>query len=182
MEKFEYVFFGSFEGNDYTDYGNRAEKSCILALRRKYPSLLSNNGIFIHHLYPWFGYSCDGYIPDCNLLIEIKSPVIGERIPAEEFNATNCKFLTLCDENLQLKRKHKFYGQIQLGLFLLGLTASKLIVYSEFSDSFLELNVPYDEEFCSNFIPALTNVYFTKYLKFLAERKQAHLNALRMHH
>lgn len=52
--KFEYMFFGSFKGNDFTEYGNRAEKSCVQALKQKY-----SNGIFIHYLYPWFGYNCD---------------------------------------------------------------------------------------------------------------------------
>lgn len=112
------------------------------------------------------------------MLFEIKSPVIRERIPAEEFNEKNCNFLTLVGENLQLKEKHQYFGQIQLGLFLLGLTVGKLIVYSEFLHSFLEINVPYNHKFCNNFIPTLTNLYFTKYLHFLAHNKKTHLNAL----
>ena len=177
-QKLESTFFSQFSGNAATEHGNKSEITCLKALERKYPIFVSNLGFFVNSKYPWFGYSLDG-IQGKDELIEIKSPVIGEELPAEQFSEKNCPCLRLIGENLELKKKHKFYGQIQLGLCVLGLKKAKLVLYSSLSDTFREFSVPYDAQFCEEFIPALRNLYFTRYLPFLYEKKQDTVNALR---
>lgn len=170
--------FASFGGNAATNHGNEGEILCCNLLSAKYESsFIRNFGLFINIHYPWLGYSPDGIVITGGrvYLIEIKSPTCGKKIPAELFNAKNVKCLTMEGENLVLKRRHRYYGQIQLGLFLLGLNHSRLLLYSEKSNSYLKIEVPYDYAFCKTFIVSLTSLYFSKFLPFVWEKKRVQI-------
>lgn len=73
---------------------------------------------------------------------------------------------------LHLKKKRTYYCQIQLGLFLFGLNLGKLIIFSKCDSSFVEIDVPYDENFCKEVFISLNELYFQKYLLFLMSNKR----------
>lgn len=46
-----------------------------------------------------------------------------------------------------LKQKHAYYGQVQLGMFLLNLDTTDFCLYSSYNDSIFIIHVKRDEVF-----------------------------------
>jgi len=79
-------------------------------------------GSFVHPILPWLGFSPDGIMLDENqnpaVLLEIKCLQVGKTTAASDL----CEVVSCYDrKNNNLKEKHGYYGQIQLGMLLLGL-------------------------------------------------------------
>lgn len=157
---------------------------CSILLKEKYATFYDKLGIFVHTKCPWFGFSPDGILVRNNrkILVEIKTPDVGQtcdclkpncrrNCSSATFTEKNISCLTRKGENLELKKKHSYYAQIQLGLYLLGLQTGILVLYSEFGNDFREFVVPYDSVFCKDFVPTLSELYFTKFLPFLEGKK-----------
>lgn len=127
-----------------------------------------NVGFFININYPWFGFSADGLLQDGEktILIEIKSPTLGEKTSGIDL----WQLLPyLKEENgaLVLKKKHSYYGQIQLGLFLYGLEVCKLCIFCQCNSSVLKINVPFDVTFCKEMVCCLSEINFKDFLPYL---------------
>lgn len=73
--------------------------------------------------------------------------------------------------DIRLKKKHTYYGQIQLGMGLLGLHEALLIVYSSHSKTFLNITVQFDKEFTQDLIETVTRKYFCNMLHFYCINK-----------
>jgi len=72
------------------------------------------------------------------------------------------KYINVNNGELSLKSKHKYYAQIQLGLFLCNLDNAYLIRYSTFDNSILTIQVKFDITFCQEFYNVLTSIYFNE--------------------
>lgn len=72
---------------------------------------------------------------------------------------------------LALKKKHTYYAQIQISLYVLKLRQCWLYVYTT-NDS-LTLKIDRDEAFLAEAIPKLREFYFTRYLTCLNEIVQS---------
>lgn len=77
------------------------------------------------------------------------------------------KFISSCNcldfdsvRGLRLKQKHAYYGQVQLGMALLSLPECDFVLYSPKSKTFLNIIVPFDEEFARMMIEKITCNYF----------------------
>lgn len=82
----------------------------------------------------------------------------------------SCSYLQIsADTGITLKKKHEYYGQIQLGLAVLNLPECDLILYSSKSRSFLNVSVPFDEEFAKNLLIKISYNFFTKMLQYACE-------------
>lgn len=93
-------------------------------------------------------------------LLEIKCPVEGVTKTAVEL-AGHLDYVTIDDEfKYGLKSNHKYYGQIQLGLFLLGFETCDFVIYSSYDSSFFKVTVTKDNNFLTKMIPCITEVYF----------------------
>ncbi|KAJ8976152.1 hypothetical protein NQ317_018091 [Molorchus minor] len=116
--------------------------------------------LVVPHNNPWLGFSPDGVIVENNVpikLFEIKCPFIGKQKPIRD-----------CLENLaylekgtwNLKKKHIYFGQVQLGMAILNLFSCDFVLYSSFDESLFIINVPFDEPFCQQMLAKLQQNFF----------------------
>lgn len=100
-----------------------------------YKHLTQNNvqllGLVVHPFCPWLGVSPDGVCLEKQILIEIKCLVPKSD---EEFHVllNKVKYLkNISQENANylLNKKHKYYAQVQIGMFLLNLKSCDFIVF-----------------------------------------------------
>ncbi|XP_031329650.1 uncharacterized protein LOC116160569 isoform X1 [Photinus pyralis] len=124
-------------------------------------------GLVVSHFNSWLGYSPDGIIVDQDgnpkELIEIKCPfagateTIGSVVP-------KLKYLQLEDNIYELKKKHKYFAQVQLGMAMLNVFNCKFIIYCSFDKSMLILDVPYNYDFSKTLLFNVKGKYFKKML------------------
>ena len=87
----------------------------------------------MNHMAPWLEYSPDGILMN-KCIVEIKSPKVGKTRTAADV-AKELPSLTNINRLMVLKEKHKFYCQIQLGMFLSNLKLCDFIIYCSFDSS-----------------------------------------------
>jgi len=51
---------------------------------------------------------------------------------------------------MRLAQRHKYYGQVQLGMALTGLKMCQFVVYASFDDSIEVIEVPFDQSFAES--------------------------------
>ena len=61
-------------------------------------------------------------------------------------------FLNVRGENVQLKRKHRYFSQVQLSMAVLGVDVCDLAVYNKVEDRVLVVRVPRDRDHCRGLI------------------------------
>lgn len=145
--------------NKFIKYGKKFES----VARNKYIEKTGNNvvecGLLLHDLEKWVGYSPDGVVVNNDVptkLIEIKCPYDGKILNAEALK-NNVTFL---DEFGNLRKRHKFYGQVQMGLAMLNLQSADFIIYSSFDDNIEIINVDFDQEFADNLMTTAKHSFF----------------------
>ncbi|OXU27636.1 hypothetical protein TSAR_004165, partial [Trichomalopsis sarcophagae] len=99
------------------------------------------------------------YYDECILigLLEIKCPFIGKKL---DISATiiNCvgKCLEVKGEQIQLKEKHSYYGQVQLGMALINVEITDFVIYSAVDNEVFILKVKRND---NNIRKMLTTYY-----------------------
>lgn len=166
--KVQKVFFSNFSGNADTKHGVQNEGEAKRKYEEDYGTSVTEIGLVIREEIPWLGYSPDGIVND--VLIEVKCPVAGKKMTAAEVVLQMKCFKT--DENnvLEFKTNHKFYAQIQLGMFLLNLKKCHFIVYATFDKSSMDFEIDYDETYILGLIASLKNAYFSYMLPVISEK------------
>lgn len=161
------VFPKSWGGNAATKHGKRMEPKAKLAYEQKNCVHITETGLIIPADRPWMCYSPDGIIVSQKALVEIKCPVSGQTMTASTAVRT-CHFIVF-DNNQKphLRKRHPYYGQVQLGMYLLNLQTCHFLVYASFDHSFVDVEVPYDQSFISDFINVLDQTYFNRILPYL---------------
>lgn len=137
-KKIKRLLTNNFTGNANTSYGLIHEMVARKRFSEAFSLKIIEGGLIVHQDYPFLGYSPDGLIikADERQLLEIKCPVEGLTKSATEL-VQHLDYLEIdSDSKYVLKKKHKFYGQIQLGLFLLNMNICELIIYSSYDNSF----------------------------------------------
>lgn len=74
-------------------------------------------------------------------------------------------------EVFKLKKRHAYYGQVQLGMAILNIKETDLALYSSQSDTLLKINVPFDEDFAKRLLITVTK-YFKNMLHVFCERNK----------
>jgi putative phage-type endonuclease len=145
-------------------YGKNTEAAAFSSYQKEEP-LVKRSGFCVNPTYPWLGCSPDGIVVEKRKLLEIKCPV---KLKNEPFSLEHCKFLEQSDsDNLSLKKKHVYYGQVQLGMFLMNCSSADLVIYSKFTDSHVTINIKYDYYFVLQLVETLNKVYFTVLLPII---------------
>lgn len=160
----------TFHGNFATNYGVEFEAKARDVFSNSSGLNVLKCGFLVHPDIPYLGCSPDGLIESDGIIevLEIKCPVLGSSRPAEEI-AENLDYLYV-DEVSQcycLKKRHKYYGQVQLCMFLTGANKCHFIVFSSFDNSFVNVPVPKDISFINKMYKSLSTTYFTIMLPFL---------------
>lgn len=73
----------------------------------------------------------------------------------------------------QLKKKHKYYGQIQLGLAILNLPICYLVLYSSFDRSLEIITVKFNYEFTKNMLFRVKHNFFEKMIHVICTSNKA---------
>lgn len=157
-----------FTGNEATDYGLKAEGEAVDIFENTTDLKVHKVGLIIHPQAPWLGYSPDGFVMINNKLIsiEIKCPIMGISTTATEVVKT-LQYICIDEYGAYaLKKKHKYYGQVQCGMHVCGIKECYFIVYATYDKTFVLINVERDEKFIRSQFEALHDVYFKHFLPY----------------
>lgn len=140
QKKFDSTFTISNFKSQYTEYGKSTKKEALRVYIEKTGVQVIQTGLITSPENPWLRFSPDGIIfndgkPDS--LLEIKCPFKGKKMSIddaikEEFG----KCLIFNNNNVSLKKQHKYYGQIQLGMTLLNVKKTVFLIYASVDKSF----------------------------------------------
>lgn len=115
---------------------------------------------------PWLGVSPDGVIFNNNKpthLLEIKCPFKGKTMKVEDAVqwTSECKNSIFKDENevYYMKPKHKYYGQVQLGMAVINVCNAFFVIYASYDRSLIVIKVPLDETFVYDMLHRLKYMY-----------------------
>lgn len=113
-------------------------------------------------------YSPDGIIIKNDkpvALLEIKCPFVGKTANIENtVNSQINKCLQRKKENIVLKRKHQYYGQVQLGMAVLNLKFTYFVICSSFDKECYTLKIERNDDFIFLMLNKLKKVYYGKML------------------
>lgn len=59
-----------------------------------------------------------------------------------------------------MKKNHKHYGQVQLGMAPLNVRKAEFLMYASFEKSFKMINILFDTQFVINILGNLKKIYF----------------------
>ena len=136
-------------------------------------------GLVISSKNPWLAQSPDGVIFENgkpNELLEIKCPFEGKKMNV--LDAIKQKFkscLNFNSDNIQLQKKHKHYGQMQFGMFILNVRKSSFAIYASFDASMLIISVDFDEEYVRKMLESLNKAYFNIMIHTLCMKRSCNL-------
>lgn len=148
------------------EYGKANEKFALCAYEKTCPNKITLLGLIVHPTMSWLGCSPDGFDEIRKILIEIKCPVAGSHLELDELLPT-LAYLQLKDGRFCLKTNHQYYGQIQLSLFVLNISACDLVIYSEKANNVAIVEVKINTSFIKKLIISLKSVYQTHLLPYL---------------
>lgn len=144
---------------------------------------------------PWLAFSADGVVfkdgkpfklleikcpfigniptfsVTCLLVIYLSIAILGKSSCPESFLGS-CDYLSKSGGELILKKKHTYYGQVQLGMALLGLDSTIFLMYSSLSKTFIEISIPFDYDFAKELIKKISDNYFEKMLHVYCLNKE----------
>lgn len=149
---------------EYTEYGKKTEEEARNAFRESTNKTVIEIGLVVSRLNPWLAYSPDGVILKDQkpvALLEIKCPFKGKtRNITDTVDSQLNKCLIIKGENILLKEKHRYYGQIQLGMVVLNLNLTYFVIYSAFDKKLHTIRVSRNDIFITKMLTALKKVYY----------------------
>lgn len=167
----QYFWPKSFFENKYIKQGRLGEKLCRPIYeeeecRTKGYSLVSDGGLIVSSHNPWLGYSPDGIVFRGNSvekLLEIKTAGEGG---ANSIDAVlpKCKFLKLENKKYLLRRKHKHYGQVTLGMVMTGTKKCDFVTFAPYDHSMAIEEIDLDIDFAVRLLGSLKKTFFNKML------------------
>ncbi|XP_071566930.1 uncharacterized protein Lolal isoform X1 [Temnothorax nylanderi] len=145
--------------SEYTEYGKKTEGEARDAFKKKTSKEVIETGLVVSQQNPWLAYSPDGVIFKDGRpteLLEIKCPFKGKTMTIEDtVNNEVGKSLIKDKENIYLKEKHRYYGQVQLGMAVLNLKSTLFVIYSTFDKNLFILRVNRNEIFLTTMLKEL---------------------------
>ena len=116
--------------------------------------------LFVCKDHPYLAATPDGVIDDDHI-VEVKCPYVGRNStikPGPMF-----PFLLKINQDIQLKKTHSYYYQIQGQLYITKRRFCYLVVYT-FKD-FCVIKVPIDFDFCEQCIVSRLELFYQKYYR-----------------
>lgn len=152
----------------FTQHGIKFENHVRELYAKMSGQNISQCGFLTSENEKWLGYSPDGIILDSknypSKVLEIKCPFKGATLDITEL-MDNLNYITKFDDGTyHLKKKHAYYGQVQLGMVMLNVSKCDFVIYSSFSESYINLEILFDTDFTKKMLISLKNAYFTKML------------------
>lgn len=163
----------------YMQYGSDHEDVALALLEKKIKSqggcyLRKKCGILVNSNVPWIGYSPDAIVktPNQTFLVEVKCPFIGQQKEGIDFLKSVSFFsVNSTTGEVQMRKKHANYAQVQVGMLITNLPLAKMIIYCKKANGIFELDIPFDPEYTESLLARLRDVYFKRYLPFLTDNQ-----------
>lgn len=123
--------------SQYAEYGKKTENEARTVFTNIYCNLsVVETGLIVSLLNPWIGYSPDGVIFKNGVptaVLEIKCPFTGKtKNTNETVMSIVGKSLYIDGNQIKLKKKHQYYGQVQLGMAVINVKHCMFVIYSSF--------------------------------------------------
>lgn len=141
-----------------TEYGKNKEKIALNSYQTQTGNIISDMGLIVNPSASWLACSPDGVDLKRNVLIEIKCPVLGATKNLSDL-LPQLKYLHFKNNCFNLKKNHNYYGQVQLGMFILNIESCEFLIFSQFENKCEIITVNKDNIFLGKLIPALKSVY-----------------------
>nr|CAI5842319.1 unnamed protein product [Callosobruchus analis] len=150
--------------NKYTRHGLKYESMARNMFIEMSKMTVVECGLVIPCSNKWLGYSpdgiimCDGrplYLLEIKYIFEGKTKTITEALKSSKY---------ILEENgeYKLKKKHKYYGQVQMGMAVLNLSKTYFVIFASFDKSFCLLEVNFDYDYTHNMLKVVKQSYFQK--------------------
>ena len=157
-------------------YGLKMEKRAKIAFEEFTGLEVFETGLIVSINQPFLTCSPDGIIFNSNNceLLEIKCPFTckNAKIVNREERRSFVPYLQFDEaENVILKKSNVYYTQIQVSMYILGISLCHFFVFPEVDS--ISLIVARDEDFLSDVVPKMEKFYFEYFFPSL---KQAGLN------
>ncbi|CAJ1071402.1 uncharacterized protein LOC125296826 [Xyrichtys novacula] len=154
--------YPTFHGNAATRHGAVSEEHARQFLNTQ-GHTIENKGLVVCPAKPWLAASPDG-VMNKEMLLEIKSPVLGKKSLREALATKNAEVTPLADGHYLLASNGPkgYYMQVQLGMHCTGLPRALLVIWN--NTEHIEIQVPYDKHFLQTHITRLRTFYFTHML------------------
>ncbi|XP_050457534.1 uncharacterized protein LOC126854641 [Cataglyphis hispanica] len=166
--------------SEYTDYGKKTEGEARECFRKATNKDIIETGLIICQQNPWLAYSPDGVIfkdGKPSEVLEIKCPFQGKSKDIHTVvQSVIGKFLIQDGETISLKKRHEFYGQVQLGMAVINVKKTSFVIYSSFDKRAFILTVDFDSVFVIKMLTALKKAYYQKMLHIICAIKQDSIN------
>lgn len=149
-------------------YGRETEKKALSWYKLKQPGkVIIRMGLIVPPTAPFLGCSPDAFVIGENVLVEIKCPVSGRANSIEDM-MRQLKYVEKRENDQRvLKKKHPYYGQVQLGMCILKANSTDFVIYNSCEDEGVIIKVPYDKAFVSDLFMTLREIYFNIFLPLL---------------
>ncbi|XP_030758002.1 uncharacterized protein LOC115883733 [Sitophilus oryzae] len=160
--------------NKYVKHGQKYEKLARECFMSKTGYDVIECGMITSPENKWLGFSPDGMVVNSEgkpvALLEIKCLFLGATMSIEECLGSST-FIINSNGKYTLKKKHQYYGQIQLGMSILNLEKCFLCLYASYDDSCVILEVENDYKFSKTMLEKIKNNYFNKMIHSICEMK-----------
>ena len=165
----------NFGGTKATRFGTANEPAARAMYAARVGAEVHQCGVVVPPMMPWLACSPDGVVVDgeSTKLLEIKCPALCEEVDLlTNVSSKKLPYLVLDGENLTLKKRHKYYAQVQLSMTLLGMPSCDFVIFDKSANDIHVLRVHRDFAFCEDLVRKLGSVYFDHVLPYLKRHRQ----------
>ncbi|XP_063548933.1 uncharacterized protein LOC134756064 [Cydia strobilella] len=153
-----------------TQYGKNNEKYALEEYQILTTCRVIRLGVIVSKDQPWLCTSVDGVVvcDECvRMLVEVKCPISCKNQPIVDFDIKKCnvQYLEFVNDEPELKRSKLYYTQIQVQMYVTGMTICDLFIYSPKGSCIVR--VDRDEDFIKAAILKSEEFYFAYYLPLL---------------
>ncbi|XP_053597208.1 uncharacterized protein LOC103570404 isoform X3 [Microplitis demolitor] len=155
-----------------TKYGLKMESSAKEKYEQMYNCTVKRVGVIVSKYQPWLCASLDGVVIDdgcTSKIVEFKCPSTCENKPVinDADQVSNVRYLEFINDKLELKKSDGYYTQIQVQMYVTGMSVCDLFVFSPVENGCCLIEVHRHEEFLKNVILKSEKFYFEQYLPAL---------------
>lgn len=155
-----------------TRYGLKIETHAKEKYQELANCIVKRVGVLVIKFQPWLCASLDGVVTDdgcISKIVEFKCPSSCEKKSIINIadNSSNVKYLQFIDNKLVLKKTDIYYTQVQVQMYVSGMSVCDFFVYSPVEDGSCLIEVHRDEDFFKTVILKSEKFYFEHYLPAL---------------
>lgn len=138
-----------------TRYGFKMETRAKDKYQELTNCIVKQVGVLVSKFQPWICASFDGVVTDdgcISKIVEFKCPSSCEKKPIINIadNSSNVKYLQFIDNKLELKKTDIYYTQVQVQMYVSGMSVCDFFIYSPVKDGSCLIEVHRDEDFFKN--------------------------------